>query len=150
VIRTTLASGVAPHRIDFEITETALIQDFVQARAALDALKKLGARISLDDFGTGFSSLNSVHRLPIDKVKVDGSFVANIDREPTARAIVKSIVDLCENLGLTCVIEGVETQQQADALRELGASVMQGHLFGKPVAASQVLSLYVKEPASRL
>jgi predicted signal transduction protein with EAL and GGDEF domain len=150
VIRTTLASGVAPHRIDFEITETALIQDFGQARTALDALKKLGARISLDDFGTGFSSLNSVHRLPIDKVKVDGSFVVGIDREPTARAIVKSIVDLCENLGLTCVIEGVETRAQMNALRELGATVMQGHLFGKPVAAHRVLDVYVKEPLPRL
>ncbi|CAB3762743.1 putative bifunctional diguanylate cyclase/phosphodiesterase [Paraburkholderia humisilvae] len=146
VIRTTLASGVAPHRIDFEITETALIQDFGQARTALDALKKLGARISLDDFGTGFSSLNSVHRLPIDKVKVDGSFVAGIEREATARAIVKSIVDLCQNLGLTCVIEGVETRAQMTALRELGATVMQGHLFGKPVAANLVLDTYVREP----
>jgi diguanylate cyclase (GGDEF)-like protein len=150
VIRTTLASGVAPHRIDFEITETALIQDFDQARTALDALKKLGARISLDDFGTGFSSLNSVHRLPIDKVKVDGSFVAGIDREPTARAIVKSIVELCQNLGMTCVIEGVETRAQADALRELGATVMQGHLFGKPVAANQVFDIYVREPMRRV
>ncbi|MFC0573481.1 putative bifunctional diguanylate cyclase/phosphodiesterase [Paraburkholderia solisilvae] len=146
VIRTTLASGVAPHRIDFEITETALIQDFGQARIALESLKKLGARISLDDFGTGFSSLNSVHRLPIDKVKVDGSFVAGIEREPTARAIVKSIVELCENLGLACVIEGVETRAQANALRELGATVMQGHLFGKPVPAGQVLDTYVREP----
>jgi EAL domain-containing protein (putative c-di-GMP-specific phosphodiesterase class I) len=81
---------------------------------------------------------------------VDGSFVVNIDREQTARAIVKSIVDLCDNLGLTCVIEGVETEAQAEALRELGASVMQGHLFGRPVPAAQVLSLYVKRPVSRM
>jgi diguanylate cyclase (GGDEF)-like protein len=148
VIRTTLASGVAPHRIDFEITETALIQDFEQAHVSLDALRALGARISLDDFGTGFSSLNSLHRLPIDKVKVDRSFIAGIDHERTARAIVKSTIDLCQNLGLTCVMEGVESQTQMDTLLELGATVMQGHLFGKPVAASRVLDEYVREPLS--
>lgn len=143
VIRTVLASGVAPHRINFEVTETALIQNVSSARETLNALKNLGAEVSLDDFGTGYSSLSYVHRLPIDKLKVDRSFIADIVDDPAARAVVKSIIDLCKNLGLTCVVEGVETASQVNALLGLGCSVMQGYFFGRPIAGTDVLEAFV-------
>ncbi|CAL8477454.1 putative bifunctional diguanylate cyclase/phosphodiesterase [Caballeronia sp. S22] len=128
-------SGVAPDRLTFEVTETAVINDFEQAQQALKALKTLGAHISLDDFGTGFSSLNCIHRLPLDKIKVDRSFIADIETNVGARDIVRSIVDLCRSLSLACVIEGVETPAQVEVLRQLGCEVMQGFHFGRPSAA---------------
>lgn len=143
VIRTALASGVAPHRINFEVTETALIKNFSSARETLGALKKLGAEVSLDDFGTGYSSLSYVHRLPIDKLKVDRSFIVDIVDDPAARAVVKSIVDLSKNLGLICVVEGVETASQVNVLLGLGCTVMQGYFFGRPIAGVDVLEAFV-------
>jgi predicted signal transduction protein with EAL and GGDEF domain len=143
VIRTVLASGVAPRRINFEVTETALIQHVSSARETLGILKNLGAEVSLDDFGTGYSSLSYVHRLPIDTLKVDRSVIADIVDYPAARAVVKSIIDLCKNLGLTCVGEGVETASQVNALLGLGCSVMQGYFFGRPIAGTDVLEAFV-------
>ncbi|MFM0593693.1 putative bifunctional diguanylate cyclase/phosphodiesterase [Paraburkholderia dilworthii] len=125
-------SGISPERLTMEITETAVIRDFDQARHALTELKKLGMHISLDDFGTGFSSLHCIHRLPLDKVKIDRSFVREIDFDGGAQDIVRSIVGLCRSLKLTCVVEGVETEAQATTLRGLGCNVMQGYLFGRP------------------
>ncbi|MBN3764354.1 EAL domain-containing protein [Burkholderia sp. Ac-20365] len=135
------ASGIEPDRLTFEVTETAVIQDFEQAFASLDAFKRLGANISLDDFGTGYSSLTCIHRLPLDKVKIDRGFLDRIDADPAAQDIVRSIVDLCRSLKLTCVAEGVQTQAQASVLRELGCTVMQGFYFGVPMPfAEQTLT----------
>ncbi|OYV39229.1 MAG: hypothetical protein B7Z80_07860 [Rhodospirillales bacterium 20-64-7] len=136
------ASGVAPARIEFEVTETALMQDFDQAAAALDALHGIGARVSLDDFGTGFSSLGYVNRLPLDKIKIDRSFVTDIERSRTAPGIIRAIIGLCDTLKLACVVEGVETQAQLDALRALGCRFVQGYLISRPVpedAIAQVI-----------
>ncbi|MDR3461826.1 MAG: EAL domain-containing protein, partial [Beijerinckiaceae bacterium] len=119
-------SGFAPRRIYFEITETALIHDFTQATERLSYLRRLGARISLDDFGTGYSSLNYIHRIPLDKVKVDRSFVAGLTTDQASRDIVRSIVELCRNLKLPCIIEGVETIEQVIILRSIGCMIMQG------------------------
>jgi predicted signal transduction protein with EAL and GGDEF domain len=132
-------SGFAPRRIYFEITETALIQDFAQATERLSYLRKLGARISLDDFGTGYSSLNYIHRIPLDKVKVDKSFVAGLTKDQASRDIVRSIVELCRNLKLPCIIEGVETIEQVIILRSIGCVIMQGFYFGRPVLNEDVL-----------
>ncbi|MCY0386558.1 EAL domain-containing protein [Robbsia sp. Bb-Pol-6] len=141
IIGITQTSGVAPHRIDFEVTETAIINDFDQAREALYALKALGVQISLDDFGTGFSSLSRVHQLPLDKIKIDRSFVTNIEAGQHGRAIVRSIANLCVNLNVACVVEGVETQAQLGILRSLGCDLMQGYFFQRPVSADQALGL---------
>ena len=131
-------SGVAPERIALEITETALMHDFDAARDALLALKAIGAQISLDDFGTGYSSLGYVRRLPIDKIKVDRSFMADLLVDKASRDIVKTIVDLCRNLNLDCIIEGVETADHVMILRTLGCRSMQGYHFSRPVPASEV------------
>jgi diguanylate cyclase (GGDEF)-like protein len=130
-------SGIEPGRMTFEVTETAVIQDFEQASASLNALKQLGANISLDDFGTGYSSLTCIHRLPLDKIKIDRGFLDRIDADPAAQDIVRSIVELCRSLDLTCVGEGVQTQAQANVLRGLGCTVMQGFYFGMPLPFDQ-------------
>jgi diguanylate cyclase (GGDEF)-like protein len=132
-------SGVAASRVDLEVTETALIQDFDQASASLRTLRALGVGVSLDDFGAGYSSLSYLQRFPIDKIKIDRSFVKDVETEPSCRAIVKLVIDLCRNLKLTCIVEGMETADQAKLLRTLGCKTMQGYLFGKPMPAAEVL-----------
>jgi diguanylate cyclase (GGDEF)-like protein len=128
-----------PCRIDFEITETAIMLDMDQAHDALLALLALGSRIALDDFGTGHSSLTHVQKLPLDRIKVDRSFVAEVTDDPTSRAIIKTTLDLCRNLGMSCVFEGIETEEQLDALLGLGGTIMQGYLFGRPMSEDMVL-----------
>ena len=132
VERTAKQSNIDLRRITFEITETALMRDFDKALSTLLALHDVGARVALDDFGTGYSSLSYVHRLPLDTIKVDRSFVVDIARKPTCRDIVRSIVDLCRSLGIGCVVEGVETQEQVLVLQAIGCRTMQGYLFGRP------------------
>ena len=128
-------SGVTPSRIDLEVTETALMRDFDKGRDGLKALKALGVAIALDDFGTGYSSLSYVHRLPLDKIKIDRSFIKDIETQPASRDIVKAVIDLCGALKLDCVIEGIETREQARILRGLGATMMQGYYFGRDIPA---------------
>ncbi len=132
------ASGVDPGRIALEITETAVMRDFGQARDMLMTLKAIGVDIALDDFGTGFSSLSYVHRLPLDKIKVDQSFMAGLTTDKASRDIVKTIVALCRNLGLVCIIEGVELADQVLVLQTLGCTTMQGYYFAKPLNAADL------------
>ena len=130
----TRGHGISLTRVTFEITETALMRDFEQSLHVLRALRTLGATIALDDFGTGYSSLSYVHRLPLDKIKIDRSFITNVTVNATSRNIVRSIVDLCQNLGIVCVVEGIETPEQLLIVQSLGCRTMQGYLFGKPGA----------------
>jgi diguanylate cyclase (GGDEF)-like protein len=132
------ASGVPPHRVAFEITETAVTRDFEQARSSLTMIKQAGCRVSLDDFGTGYSSLSYVHRLPFDTIKIDRSFVTDVDSNSASKKIVKSVLDLCGNLGLECVVEGLETSLQAEIVKRLGARAVQGYLFSPPMRAGAV------------
>ncbi|MFM0754795.1 putative bifunctional diguanylate cyclase/phosphodiesterase [Paraburkholderia strydomiana] len=132
------ASGVPPHRVSFEITETALTRDFEQARSALTMIKQAGCRVSLDDFGTGYSSLSYVHRLPFDSIKIDRSFMTDVDSNSASKKIVKSVLDLCKNLGLECVVEGLETSSQAEVVKALGARAVQGYLFSRPMRSGAI------------
>jgi predicted signal transduction protein with EAL and GGDEF domain len=116
----TLKSGIDPRRIEFEVTETAVMADFDQALSALTRLRSIGLRIGLDDFGTGYSSLGYVHRLPLDKVKIDIQFISDIADNRTARSIVKSVIDLARNLGFASLAEGVETEEQARIIHAMG------------------------------
>jgi diguanylate cyclase (GGDEF)-like protein len=126
-------SGFDPERLDIEVTETSLVADFDRAAAAIAELKAMGVNISLDDFGTGYSSLSYVHRLPLDMIKIDRSFVQEMATNAVARDIIHSMIGLCANLNLTCVIEGVESTEQFELLRQFGCQVVQGYLFGHPV-----------------
>ena len=119
------ASPIHPSRITFELTETALMRDFEVAVAAIRSLRALGVQIALDDFGTGYSSLGYLRQLPIDRIKVDRSFVADLE-EVSGRNIVTAIFGLCKNLALDCIIEGVESDEQLRRVRELAPSYAPG------------------------
>lgn len=138
-------SGLSPRRIDFEITETAVTFDFVRAQQSIATLKAMGCGISLDDFGTGYSSLSHVHRLPLDKIKVDRSFVADINENPVSHKIVKSLAGLCDDMEIACVVEGVETRAQLDSLRRLGCDFIQGYYFAKPMPADAIVDYLANE-----
>ncbi len=131
-------SGFDPARITFEITETALLMDFSQAEESIRLLKALGAQISLDDFGVGYSSLNYVYRLPLDKIKIDRSFVNDIVTEQKARQLVQTILGMSRDLDLECIAEGMETPDQVEVLRELGCKVMQGYHFSRPMPQTEI------------
>jgi diguanylate cyclase (GGDEF)-like protein len=142
-VRAVLAeSGLAPHRLELEITEGVLLRDSDLTRTALLDLKALGVRISLDDFGTGYSSLSYLRRMPLDKIKVDRSFVMALGHDPAAHALVRSIIGLATVLGLETNAEGVETKGQANMLREEGCQEAQGFFFGHPVPAERFLAVY--------
>ncbi len=134
-------SNIDPRRIEFEVTETALMIDFDTALRGLGLLRNLGCSIALDDFGTGFSSLSYVHRLPLDKIKIDRRFVTNLESDQKARNIIKTIVGLTQDLKLACVAEGVETEAQAGYLQEIGCHLMQGYLFSRPGKAEAIAGL---------
>ena len=138
-------SGLSPRRIDFEITETAVTFDFVRAQQSIATLKAMGCGISLDDFGTGYSSLSHVHRLPLDKIKVDRSFVAEINENPVSHKIIKSLAGLCDDMEIACVVEGVETRAQLDSLRRLGCDFIQGYYFARPMPADAIADYLASE-----
>jgi diguanylate cyclase (GGDEF)-like protein len=139
------ASGVPPQRIEFEITETAVTFDFARAEESIAALKAIGCGISLDDFGTGYSSLSHVHRLPLDKLKVDRSFVRDVNANPVSHKIIKSLTGLCADMEISCVVEGVETKEQLDSLKRLGADYIQGYYFAEPMPAEAIYGFLAKE-----
>lgn len=138
-------SGLPPHRIDFEITETAVTFDFVRAQQSIATLKAMGCGVSLDDFGTGYSSLSHVHRLPLDKIKVDRSFVSDINENPVSHKIIKSLTGLCDDMEIACVVEGVETRAQLDSLRRLGCDFIQGYYFARPMPGDAISDYLAKE-----
>jgi predicted signal transduction protein with EAL and GGDEF domain len=144
-----VAAKGKPCRVDFEITETAAMRDLQQANSSLLALLHLGARIALDDFGTGHSSLTHVQKLPLHRIKIDRSFVMEVTSDPASRAIVKTMIDLCRNLGISCVFEGIETEEQLDALVSLGGQIMQGYLFGRPMRSDDLDEYLAREASLR-
>jgi diguanylate cyclase (GGDEF)-like protein/PAS domain S-box-containing protein len=131
-------TGIAPDMLHLEITETALIQDPSHATTILSRLSALGVHLSLDDFGVGYSSLNHLRTFPLDTIKIDKSFIADVMVEEQDATIVKSVIRLAHNLGLTVVAEGVETREQADFLKAEGCDVMQGYYFSKPLAVPDI------------
>ncbi|WP_156311836.1 EAL domain-containing protein [Methylobacterium platani] len=125
------ASGLPPHRLEIEITETVPIEG--EAADRLRALRRLGVRIALDDFGTGYSSLSYLRRFPFDTIKIDRSFVADI-ADPGTAAIVRAVVGIGAQLGATVTAEGIETEEQFAAVRREGCTEVQGYLIGRPAA----------------
>jgi len=128
------ASGVCPSVLDIEVTETAVMSDFATASRALSAVRRLGVTVSLDDFGTGYSSLAYLMRLPVDRVKVDKSFVQELTVEETgrqARAMVEAIVAQARAMGMRTVAEGIETEAQLVLVKELGCDAAQGYFIGQ-------------------
>lgn len=128
-------TGVNPHNIVLEITESFAINDMERVMKIIAGLKLLGPRIALDDFGTGYSSLNYIKQLPLNIIKVDKTFIDDILEDEYAQAFVKLIVDLSKTIGTQIVVEGVEYVEQYELLKDLGVNFIQGFLFGKPMSA---------------
>ena len=134
-------TGLAPKRLEVELTESALVADFNLARDVMTELRSFGVRLALDDFGTGYSSLKHLQALPFDKLKIDASFVQAMATNPDSRKIVAAVVGLGQSLGMLTVAEGVEGTDAAGVLRTLGCDLGQGFLFGQPMAEADTATL---------
>jgi diguanylate cyclase (GGDEF)-like protein len=139
-VRKALAeSGLSPSRLEIEVTETAILDDRSSTRQHLELIRSLGVRIALDDFGTGYSSLSYLHTLPLDKVKIDRSFLMDITENERSLELLKGVVHLSRQLGLTVTIEGVETYEQLKLLAvSVKPDLLQGFLFGSALTASGI------------
>ena len=131
-------SGIAPQRVELEITESVLLQDSEANMEALRDLKALGIQIAMDDFGTGYSSLSYLQKFPFDKIKIDQSFVRTLSERPEAGAIVRALTGLGRSLSIDTTAEGVETEEQLEHLRSEGCTQVQGYLFSRPLPARDV------------
>ncbi|SMF86459.1 PAS domain S-box-containing protein/diguanylate cyclase (GGDEF) domain-containing protein [Azospirillum oryzae] len=147
VARALDANGLSGPELEIEVTESTLIDDVESAAATLAALKQRGVLIALDDFGTGYSSLSYLHRLPIDKLKIDRSFIHDLSTGASDSSVPRAIVGLGRSLGLSVIAEGVETQEQLQLLRDLACESYQGFLFSRPVPAEEVERLLEKMTA---
>ena len=130
-------TGVDASRLELEITESVFLVDEKEIAKAFSELKSLGVRISLDDFGTGYSALSYLRRFPIDRVKIDRSFVGELTSSSSDRALIQAIISMVHTLGMQVVAEGVELEEQAEILRSFGCDDLQGYLIGRPVPPAQ-------------
>jgi diguanylate cyclase (GGDEF)-like protein/PAS domain S-box-containing protein len=151
ITRVLEANGLAPAQLQLELTERAVVGSDSEPLTALAALADLGVRIAIDDFGTGYSNMTYLRRLPVSELKLDASFIDELGSagrgRDTAAQIVRSIVSLAHNLGLTVTAEGVETAEQADALREIGCDTAQGTYFGPPGPPDAIEQLFAEHLA---
>jgi diguanylate cyclase (GGDEF)-like protein len=148
VRRVLETTGTDPSLVCLEVTESAFLEDGPRALGVLERTRELGVGLILDDFGSGYSSLNYLRRFPFDMLKIDQEFVSSLATEPNARVIVAAIVDLAHGLDLTVVTEGIETEEQLDAVIDLGTDLAQGYYLCRPLFIEQV-ERRILEPASR-
>jgi diguanylate cyclase (GGDEF)-like protein len=137
VLQVVKETGIDPHRLELELTETALVKDTGDSAGLLDRIRRHGIQVALDDFGTGFSPMQYLHQLPVDVVKIDQVFVRDLDGKPSSIPLVEGMVKLAKTLSLKVVAEGVETQGQFEILRQIGFDVAQGNLLSYPVVAEE-------------
>jgi EAL domain-containing protein (putative c-di-GMP-specific phosphodiesterase class I) len=150
VKRALATSGLDPHLLEIEITENTIMGNGRDAIAMLEAIGRLGVQVGVDDFGTGYSSLSYLKRLPIDTVKIDKSFVADLAYDADAKAIVSAIVALAHNLGLRVIAEGVETEAQLAILHGYGCDGAQGYMFGRAQPPERLILSDVQETVPHL
>lgn len=141
---------VRPAEVELEITESVLIDDFGAVYEKLKVLRNYGIRISLDDFGTGFSSLSYLKKLPIDTLKIDKSFIDTVMTDSVTRVITEAIINMVKSLGFESIAEGVEEEQQYNYLHAIGCDVIQGYLFGKPLSPAELETVLAESPAARI
>jgi diguanylate cyclase (GGDEF)-like protein/PAS domain S-box-containing protein len=139
-------AGLDPSTVTLEITETTLMHDTEMTRDRLAELRNIGVSLAVDDFGTGYSSLQYVQRFPIDVIKIDRSFVTGLGTNPGDGAVVQSMIELSQRLGVHTVAEGIDRPEQVTLLQSLGADLGQGYLFSKPVSADQISALLDSSP----
>ncbi len=138
-------SKVKPSQIEFEITESLLINDFEKTTTFLDELHSLGCSIALDDFGTGYTSMSYLARLPIDVIKIDKSLVRNIHNNKNLQSIVNAIITMSNSLGMKNIFEGIESQAELEEIKKLNGNIIQGYLFSKPLTVNAVEKWLVQE-----
>jgi diguanylate cyclase (GGDEF)-like protein len=138
VVSALSQSGLGARRLELEITETALLQNTEATLSTLHQLRELGVHISMDDFGTGYSSLSYLRKFPFDKIKIDQSFIRDLNDKPDSIAIIRAVVGLGSTLGIATTAEGVETQEQLLQLRNEGCTEVQGYLYSKPKPACEL------------
>ncbi|WP_283150284.1 EAL domain-containing protein [Silvimonas soli] len=145
--------GIAPERLQIEVTEGALVADPVQANQTMQALQAAGVKVVLDDFGTGYASLSYLHHYQFDAIKIDKSFMHSLDSDPKSAAIVQCVIQLAQAMHLDVVAEGVETVATVDRLRAMGSSKLQGFLFARPMPVGDIdlvsLAAQIKETCAR-
>lgn len=141
-----LETGLAPHRLELEVTEGVLIDDFSRAVSILRRLKSLGVQIAMDDFGTGYSSLSYLRAFPFDKIKIDRSFISDLENNHQSTAIVRAVIGLGRSLDIPILAEGVETQAQHAFLAREGCSEVQGFLTGRPLAIEDYADVVGRKP----
>jgi predicted signal transduction protein with EAL and GGDEF domain len=146
VLNALTAANLAPHRLELEITESVLMQSNEATLRLLHQLRELGVRISMDDFGTGYSSLSYLRSFPLDKIKIDRSFVNDLSSGTDGAAIMQAILTLANSLNMTTTAEGVETERQAEMLRAMGCIEMQGYLFSAPKPRREIAHLLASHP----
>src|ERR1700675_3049481 len=142
-----LETGLAPTRLELEITEGVLVEDFARGLSILRRLKTLGVRIAMDDFGTGYSSLSYLQSFPFDKIKIDQSFISSVKSNPQSAAIVRAVIGLAHGLNLPVLAEGGETRPQLDFLAAESCNEVQGYLMGRPHPISQYSKLVGRDDA---
>jgi EAL domain-containing protein (putative c-di-GMP-specific phosphodiesterase class I) len=139
-------TGLEPHYLEIEITETAAMRDVAATSLVLEALRKRGVHFAMDDFGTGYSSLSNLMLFPIDTLKIDKSFVMDVKTNDDAATIVSAVISLGQSLRLRIVAEGIETVEQLSFLQSRACSEGQGYYFSKPIAAGEFRNLINSEP----
>jgi len=148
VLSTIERYGVNPERLELEITESALVEDVDETTGKMASLRSCGIRFALDDFGTGYSSLSYLRKLPLDKLKIDQSFVRHVQANMEDAAIARTVISLAQHLGLSLIAEGVETQGQRDFLFASGCFAYQGYLYGKPMPVEEFHGRFCVTPNS--
>ncbi|MGI9451141.1 MAG: EAL domain-containing protein, partial [Geminicoccaceae bacterium] len=143
-------TGIAPETLEIELTEGVMLENSRVAIDSLTRLNDLGVTFSLDDFGTGYSSLTYVKRLPVQRLKIDQSFVHRLGQDGQDDAIVRAIIDLGHSLDLKITAEGVETSEQLDRLRALGCDEVQGDLISPPLPAEAFSSLFLEQGSNAM
>jgi diguanylate cyclase (GGDEF)-like protein len=143
VVSALANSGMAPNRLQLEITESVLMQNTFATLATLHELRKLGVQIAMDDFGTGYSSLSYLRSFPFDKIKIDRSFIQDLPNGVEPLAIVRAVTSLADNLSIISTAEGVETQQQLETLQNVGCTEMQGYFFSRARPAEEIVRLFL-------
>jgi len=144
-------SGLSPHRLEVEITESTILHDLPSTRQTLRLIRAMGVRISLDDFGTGFSSLSYLHTFPLDKIKIDRSFTMAIGSDQRASIVIASVAGMCKMLGMSVLVEGVETELQMQFVDGLGSvTEVQGFLFSPAVPEKEIRAMFETETRRKI
>ena len=141
--KTIKESGIRPHNLTLEVTESLAINDMERMKEILGRIKKLGVRIALDDFGTGYSSLNHIREIPFDVIKVDQSFVKDLAEDAYSQSFIKMVAELAETIGVSICVEGIETQEQYKVLEGMKVRMVQGYYFDRPMTRRDFEEKYI-------